>query len=384
MILLLDQLKQLQNEIRQLVCAVPEADYDKQFHHDLSPIGWHLGHCVYTETYWVQEQLLNKITVANELKSIYVPELSIKNMRGAALPDRSELVAWSEKKQAENYALLEQAVNQSLSHPLLEAGYLILFLIQHYAQHIETILMIQTERQIQQANKHHLHPTSLDSNSAKKECVTIKSGSFAIGTSLKHAYDNEKPEHVIELQSFNIATMPVTNSEFLKFIESDVYTNKQFWSDTAWDWLNNSHVTHPHHWRQDASGNWYGIDHQGCFELQNDKPVSGLSHHEATAYATWVGARLPHEYEWEIASNTTRQLQQTAQVWEWCNNTFHPYTGFTPYPYTGYSSPYFDDAHYVLKGGSRYTKDCIKRPSFRNYYTADKRHIFAGLRLVYI
>jgi iron(II)-dependent oxidoreductase len=45
--------------------------------------------------------------------------------------------------------------------------------------------------------------------------------------------------------------------------------------------------------------------------------------------------------------------------------------------------PYFDNDHYTLRGGSTYTRPCIRRPSFRNYYQPDKRHIRAGLRLAW-
>ena len=76
-------------------------------------------------------------------------------------------------------------------------------------------------------------------------------------------------------------------------------------------------------------------------------------------------------------------LEQTGRVWEWCSNSFHAYEGFTPFPYEEYSGPWFDDRHYSLRGGSLHTRPAIKRPSFRNFFEADKRHVFAGLRLVY-
>ena len=54
---LIDELQSLQNETVNIVSAVAEKDYHQQFHPDLSPIGWHLGHCIYTESFWVKEQL---------------------------------------------------------------------------------------------------------------------------------------------------------------------------------------------------------------------------------------------------------------------------------------------------------------------------------------
>jgi len=98
---------------------------------------------------------------------------------------------------------------------------------------------------------------------------------------------------------------------------------------------------------------------------------------------------LPSEQEWEYAATFGAIARESAQkegnplnekVWEWCANLFYPYPGFKAFPYDGYSAPWFG-THYVLRGGSRYTAACIQRPTFRNFYTADKRHIFAGLRL---
>ena len=108
----------------------------------------------------------------------------------------------------------------------------------------------------------------------------------------------------------------------------------------------------------------------------------GISFHEAQAFSHWARARLPHEHEWEAAVKS-EQLHNTGQVWEWCANTFHPYQGFSAFPYDEYSKPWFDDNHYVLRGASRHTRPEIRRASFRNFFNPDKRHIFAGLRLVF-
>ncbi len=76
-------------------------------------------------------------------------------------------------------------------------------------------------------------------------------------------------------------------------------------------------------------------------------------------------------------------MEETGRVWEWCSNTFHPYEGFRSFPYERYSTLWFDGWHYTLRGGSRYSRPEVKRPSFRNFYAPDKRHIFAGFRLAF-
>jgi ergothioneine biosynthesis protein EgtB len=380
---LLDELQTLQKETINIVRSVAEEDYHQQFHPDLSPIGWHLGHSVYTESYWIREQLLGKQAIDDSLKSLYVPELSNKQSRGSALPDKQKLIKWANVIQSENRASLESAIINKTSHKLLENNYLLHFLIQHYSQHIETMHMVLTESQLQQLNTEFANAEKLNPCKPIPKNKIIAAGIYNIGADEKKvAYDNEQPAHSIKLNDFKISTLPVSNSEYLKFIIEGAYSARQYWSDEGWKWINKTQYRHPHHWRQHNENGWFGINHEGAYILEATDPVHGLNHYEASAYAQWAGGRLPHEHEWEIASKNNF-LQRTAHVWEWCDNVFHPYPEFKPYPYEGYSVPYFDKKHYVLRGGSNYTKKVIRRSSFRNYYTADKRHIFAGMRLVY-
>ena len=372
----------LQNEAIDIVSAVAEEHYHKQFHPDLSPIGWHFGHCVFTESYWIKEQLLGKKVGDDSLRSLYVPELSPKQSRGAALPEKNKMLAWATNTQAENCALLELAMIQLTSHKLLTNDYLIHFLIQHYSQHIETIMMVLTALQMQSNHTEFTPSKILGSNQQQKEFITVESSTYTIGLEENNLpYDNEHPMHNVALESFKIANLPVSNGEYISFMNSAAYSKKESWSEAGWEWVSNNNQTHPYHWQKHKNGSWYGIDHQGSYSLDEQQAVYGLNYFEAEAYARWAGGRLPHEYEWEAAAKN-HQLEQTGSVWEWCGNKFHPYDGFSPYPYATYSVPYFDDHHFVLKGGSQYTKEHIKRSSFRNYYQADKRHIFAGCRLV--
>lgn len=377
---LLNELQLLQNEVIDIVSDIAEEDYDKQFHPDLSPIGWHLGHCIFIELYWIRERCLQQ-SVEDSIKSLYIPEMSYKPSRGAGLPEKTVLLEWAQQKQSENYELLTSLLTSKNNMALLENNFLIYFLIQHYSQHIETMCMILTERQRQLVHTN-LCIAIYQQQTVIAEFNHIEAGIYNVGSNNRqHCYDNEQPMHSIELKQFNISRLPVSNKEYKQFVNEEGYSNKDFWSDQGWSWINNMQFKCPHHWYKSDDTNYYGVDHHGSYSLEDNQPVHGLSYYEAEAYANWKGARLPHEHEWEVAA-LNNQLQQSGLVWEWCSNTFFPYNHFKSYPYDGYSVPYFDGKHHVLRGGSRYTKERIKRPSFRNYYTADKRHIFAGLRLI--
>ncbi len=380
---LLEELQALQSEVVKLVSSIPEENYHQQFHPDLSPIGWHLGHCVYAETYWIREQLTGQQTMDDSLKSLYVPELSHKPSRSSALPNKTEILEWIQKTQSQNRDLLESEILKNTSHHLLEKDYLIHFLIQHYSQHIETMYMVLTEMQLQQLNTEFSNTKKLNPSKLTPKTKSIETGTYNIGSDKKElVYDNEQPEHSVKLNNFKISTLPVSNSEYLQFINDAGYTAKECWSNEGWLWINATQYKHPHHWLLDNNSNYYGVDHNGAYSLEENNPVYGLSYYEAEAFAKWNGARLLHEHEWEVAA-IKNCLEQSSLVWEWCNNNLYPYKDFSAYPYEGYSVPYFDKKYYVLRGGSKYSKKRIKRSSFRNYYTADKRHIFAGVRLAY-
>ena len=368
----------LQNNVRQ----VPDRDCSRQYHPDLSPLGWHLGHCIFTEIYWVREILLNDSSRSEALKALYVPELSPKPGRTAALPCADTLYAWAQGVRQEHDTLLPKLLESGRDHRLLREAFLLSFLIQHYAQHYETTMYILTQRMGQAATAETLLP-ALTARPLSTDAVTVTAAYYEIGASGdSQPYDNEKPCFTTRLETFDIARQPVSNGEFLSFVEDGGYERPSLWSAAGWQWRQRYGIDLPDHWRRGGRGNLYGIDAGGSRVLAANDPVYGVSFYEACAFACWAGARLPHEYEWEAAKKDGA-LQGEGCVWEWCHNPLHPYAGFEAFPYAGYSVPYFDGRHYVLRGGSAYTRPCIRRPTFRNYYEADKRHIHAGLRLVW-
>lgn len=378
---LIKQLQYYQSLVFDL-CQQHKNDFRQQYHPDLSPIGWHLGHCTYTEIYWIREMLLGNEPCDNSLTQHFDPSSSKKSERGAFLPDYDQFGDWVKKIQAENIALLEKYHGDNGSLQLMQNNFLLYFLIQHYAQHYETMQMTRAQSVLRTTNGNNL-TKPLQSTQLNRSTIFVPAGSYHIGANgHRLPYDNEYPGHKTDIDDIYIAIFPVTNAEFLTFMEQEGYKNQDYWSEPGWIWCKENEITCPEYWKQDDNGYWFGINHQGQQELVATTPVYGISRYEAEAFANWAGARLPHEKEWEAAFNAG-VLKNTGIVWEWCSNSFYPYTGFEAYPYEGYSMPYFDGMHYTLKGGSQLTQPVIKRPSFRNYYEADKRFVYAGLRLVF-
>jgi len=376
---LIAQLARYQERVLRFVQRDGADFYHHQFHPDLSPSGWHLGHCVFTENYWIRE-VVEERPIDAELRALYVPEFSDKPWRGARLPAFAELLDWARHQQRENARRFARLLEDSGRHPLLRAGYLGIFLVQHYAQHYETLCQVRAQRRLHRSRSYRIRRPLTASPGPNNETVMLPAGRYAIGQHrLRRPYDNEYPAHSVALEGCRLARRPASNSDYLAFMEAGGYREPRYWSEAGWRWQLEAGVDHPCYWCRNDHGDWYGTGPEGPFRLYPEAAVSGLSYYEAQAFAAWLGGRLPHEHEWEAAARAGL-LQGSGQAWEWCANAFYPYEGFQAWPYNGYSLPYFDNAHFVLRGGSRHTCRVIKRPSFRNYYEADKRHIFAGVR----
>ena len=152
-----------------------------------------------------------------------------------------------------------------------------------------------------------------------------------------------------------------------------------------------------------------GLD--GLHELDLNLPVVHLSGHEAFAYAQWKGARLPTEFEWEVAAqdlelpnptsgawldssrfhphgypdlaaNDAGLKQMFGCVWQWTQSSYAPYPGFQPLEGTlGEYNGKFMSSQWVLRGGSSATPYGHARASYRNFFYPPDRWQFSGLRL---
>ncbi|GAA4348327.1 ergothioneine biosynthesis protein EgtB [Kangiella taiwanensis] len=393
-------------------------DYNLQAMPETSPVKWHLAHTSwFFETFILKPFQTGFEPFDRDFEYLFN---SYYNAVGAQFPrPRRHLLSRPTVSQVEQYRhSVTQAVikliKQSEQH-LEQILALVILGINHEQQHQELLLTDLKYNLFQNPvlpcyrNSHSSKSnTKQKTELSKHQWVEFEPGLCQIGQDVgdgvdsKFAFDNESPKHKHYLEAFQLGSRLVTNGEFIEFMDDGGYCRADLWLSDGWVTKNEQDWSSPLYWFKDGD-TWYHYTLNGVTKLCMDEPVSHVSFYEADAHATWKGARLPTEQEWERValeyslegnfleaqhfapslSKRKRLVEQLyGELWQWTSSSYSPYPGYQILPgAVGEYNGKFMANQYVLRGGSCVSSREHLRASYRNFFYPDARWQFSGIRL---
>jgi iron(II)-dependent oxidoreductase len=360
---ILDGLAAAREATLALVAPLDTAQLERVHSPIMSPLVWDLGHIAAYEDLWIGQRIGDRELLRGDLAALYDAFETPRAVRGdieVLRPDAARAyLAEVRERTAETLA------ESVLDERALEIGEMV---IRHELQHCETMrqtlaiagLLSPADRAARA-----LPLEDVGAGQRGQDWIAVPAGPFELGAGGEgFAYDNERPRHTASTAAFEIARLPLSNGDWLRFAEEGGYRRRELWSAEGWQWLaTEQQAQHPAR----AAG-------------EPSAPACHVSWFEADALARAAGARLPSEAEWEKAAGRGR-LASIGRVWEWTHSEFDGYRGFVAHPYREYSEVFFAKGYRVLRGGSWATSERVAGRHFRNWDLPQRRQIFAGVRL---
>ena len=370
---------------------------------DVSPTKWHLAHVTWFFERFVLEEFVSGYQRFNEqydflFNSYYysVGQMHARPRRGMLTrPTLTDVVAYRAHVDNAMLELLDKRADEPEIQSRVTLG------LNHEQQHQE--LLLTDIKHVFSCNP--MLP-SVNTELTMPESPAPAAYSFKDGPSgIQQAgaagngfcFDNETPRHDVLLHEHRIGRRLVTNSEYRQFIDDGGYSDSNLWLSDGWAKINASGWNRPLYWSEDLDSEF---TLGGLRSIDEHAPVGHISYYEADAFARWAGARLPTEFEWELAAAdqkiggnllesgfwqpaaASESSQFFGDVWEWTLSPYSPYPGFVPLEGSlGEYNGKFMCNQMTVRGGSCVTTTDHIRASYRSFFYPDARWQFLGFRL---
>ncbi len=390
-------------------------DYVPQPMNDVSPPKWHLAHTTwFFETFILKPFLPGYRVFHPEFSHLFnsyynaVGDRVRRDYRGfMTRPTVKEVYAYRQYVNEQMGRLSEKLPREKQQEclELLEIG------CQHEQQHQE--LLVTDLKYILSHNVirpvYHQPVREEKDEFVKPAFISVAEGIYQIGHAGEgFCFDNELGPHRVFLELFAIRNTLVTNAEYQQFMQDGGYRDFRHWLSEGWATVNLAGWQAPLYWEREDDV-WLEWTLAGRRKVEPEAPVTHISFYEAAAYATWAGKRLLTEFEWEAACrkfNPDRYLANSldhwqlqpqgvaaqngdipvqglfGETWQWTNSAYLPYPGFSiAEGALGEYNGKFMLNQMVLRGSSCATPADHSRPTYRNFFPANARWQFTGIRL---
>ena len=419
---ILKQFRETRERTLDLVKTLEKDDFVVQTAFFMSPPKWHIGHVS-----WIYEAIMSKIDKNYEFYSkefseylnSYYQQFGVphdKGLRGViSRPTTDQIFQYFNTINQRVEKFIETNELNEDQQRLITMGF------HHECQHQE-LLVYDLQHLLAEQYRPIIKNKTSESRINENSPITIKGGLYSMGYGGSgYCYDIELPQHKVYLNDYKIDKFPVTNEQFMKFIEDGGYETYRHWLSDGWEKVKKNDWNAPMYWEK-IDEEWHVRDFLGIRKINPNEPVCHVSYYEADAYCKWAGKRLPTEAEWEKAAcwDESKQektifpwgndqptpdrcnllesyhwgctevgshpngkshygcQQMMGDVWEWTSSEFTGYPGFKS-GFDEYNDKWFTNQK-VLRGGSFGTPTMSIRGSYRNFFRLDERWLFSGFR----
>jgi ergothioneine biosynthesis protein EgtB len=378
---LLHQFKKTRDYSVFLCSPLAIEDYISQPVDFASPPKWHLAHITWFFEEMILKKYLKDYIIFNEdfsflFNSYYqtVGERAVRSQRGTMTrPLVAEVYAYRNYVDQHIIKLFENNIS-------VDVEQLMILGIQHEQQHQELLITdLKHTFSYNPLNPIYREDFNLtEDKNADEGWLKMNEGIYEIGNDGEgFCFDNELGRHKVYLHHYEISKTLVTNGDYITFMEAQGYENFNFWLDEGWSWVCENKINAPLYW-QKIDGIWHYYTLSGLKVVDKDAMLCHVSFYEAQAFATWMGLRLPTEFEWEAAA----EKFNWGKRWEWTYSAYLPYPNFKiAAEAVGEYNGKFMINTMVLRGSSVATSEGHQRKTYRNFFHPKYRWQYTGIRL---